>query len=49
MSRISRRGIYSTMLLEELLRFSEAAFAWLSFPLEHLKIREKALREILLQ
>jgi hypothetical protein len=26
---------------EELLRFSEVALAWLSFPLEHLKIRKK--------
>jgi hypothetical protein len=34
---------------EELLRFSEAALAWLSFPLDHLKIPEKhAIREILL-
>jgi hypothetical protein len=35
---------------EELQRFSEAAIAWFSFPLERLKICEKnALREILLQ
>jgi hypothetical protein len=35
---------------KELLRFSEAALAWFSISLEHLKIREKnALREILLQ
>jgi hypothetical protein len=34
---------------EELLRFSEAALASFSFPLGHLKIREKnALCEILL-
>jgi hypothetical protein len=26
---------------EELLRFNEAALAWLSFPLEQLKIREQ--------
>jgi hypothetical protein len=40
-------GICSSVLLE--LRI-EIALAWFSFPLEHLKIREKnALREILLQ
>jgi hypothetical protein len=33
---------------EELLKFGEAALAWFSFPLEHLKIREKnTLCEIL--
>jgi hypothetical protein len=26
---------------EELLKFNEAALAWFSFPLEHLKIRKK--------
>jgi hypothetical protein len=28
---------------EELLRFSEGALVWLSFPLEHLKISKKML------
>jgi hypothetical protein len=34
---------------EELLRFRETILEWLSFPLDHLKIRKNDLREILLQ
>jgi hypothetical protein len=43
-SRISQRAICSSVAPDELLRFSEAALAWFSFPLG-----KNALREILLQ